>query len=106
VSILAKILGRSSEANVDVEEAPQEPVDHRGNDRSGAYKVVTVTYPSGYVRKGIVVDLSPSGARLRFSQRGELPDDVELRIEGLSGIRRGQVVWQETHDAGVKFVSQ
>lgn len=82
-----------------------KPTEHRSTDRAGVYKVVSVTYPTGYVRKGIVVDISPTGARLRFSQRGELPDRVELRIEGLSGIRQGEVVWQETHDAGIKFLN-
>jgi len=104
VSILAKIIGRKPEPAEDTQDVPEKPVEHRVTDRAGTYKVVTVTYPSGYIRKGIVVDLSPTGARLRFSQRGELPPSFELRIEGLSGVRRGDVVWQETHDAGIKFV--
>lgn len=105
MSILAKILGRSPSVRNDEEPVPEKPTEHRTSDRAGVYKVVSVTYPTGYVRKGIVVDLSPSGARLRFSQRGELPDLVELRIEGMPGARRGEVVWQETHDAGIRFLS-
>ena len=45
-----------------------------------------------------------TGVRVRFSQRGELPARVELKIDGQSGKRVADVVWQETHDAGLKFV--
>ena len=90
---------------VSVPETPPEPVNHRRSERDGAYRVVTITYPSGYVRKGIIVDQSKTGARIRFSQRGELPEHVTLRIEGLSGLREAETVWQETHDAGVRFIA-
>lgn len=104
MSILSKILGRGQSSELQATTEPEEPTEHRATDRAGVYRVVSVTYPSGYVRKGIVVDLSPTGARLRFSQRGELPDQVELRIEGRAGTQRGEIVWQETHDAGIRFL--
>ena len=102
MSFFAKLLKRSPSAPTPDED--ETPSELRRNDREGAYKVVTVTYPSGYVRKGIIVDLSPGGARIRFSQRGELPGHVSLRIEGISGYRDAEIVWQETHDAGVRFL--
>ncbi|MEM6665481.1 MAG: PilZ domain-containing protein [Pseudomonadota bacterium] len=84
-------------------EADEAPPELRRTERQGAYRVVTVTYPSGYIRKGVIVDLSATGARIRFSQRGELPDRVTLRIEGLSGNKEADMVWQEAYDAGVRF---
>jgi len=103
VSIISKILGHKATEEAEPE-VPEKPREHRTSDRAGTYKVVSVSYPSGYVRKGVVVDLSPTGARVRFSQRGELPPVVELRIAGISGVKKGSVVWQEDHDAGLKFV--
>ncbi|MCI4644030.1 MAG: PilZ domain-containing protein [Hyphomonadaceae bacterium] len=102
VSFLKKLMGRTPEPEP---ELPEEPVEHRRAHRAGTYKVVSVTYPSGYVRKGIAVDLSATGVRVRFSQRGELPAHVDLKIDGVPGVLSAEVVWQETYDAGLKFVS-
>ncbi|MEO0464900.1 MAG: PilZ domain-containing protein [Pseudomonadota bacterium] len=102
MSFFAKLLKRSPHVPDEAED--ETPAELRHNNREGAYKVVTVTYPSGYIRKGIVVDLSPTGARIRFSQRGELPGRVSMRIEGMGGYRDAETVWQETHDAGVRFI--
>lgn len=101
MSFLKKLIGRSSEPEAEIDD---KPVDYRRARRDGTYKVVTITYPTGYVRKGVAVDLSATGVRVRFSQRGELPARVELKIDGQSGKRVADVVWQETHDAGLKFV--
>ncbi|MEM1106920.1 MAG: PilZ domain-containing protein [Pseudomonadota bacterium] len=104
MSFLSKLISwKSGKADLDAE-ISEEPSEQRSDDRPGVYKVVTVTYPSGYVRKGIVVDLSDTGLRVRFSQRGELPGRLDLKIEGLAGARTGEVVWQETHDAGIRFL--
>lgn len=101
MSFLKKLIGRGSEPEPELDDGP---VDHRRARRDGAYKVVTVIYPTGYERKGVAVDMSATGVRVRFSQRGELPSRVELKIDGMSGKRTADVVWQETHDAGFKFV--
>lgn len=103
MSFLGKLLNRKPVAT-DVE-ADDTPPEQRRAEREGSYRVAKITYPSGYVRKGIVVDLSATGARIRFSERGELPDRVTLRIQGLSGLRDAEKVWQETHDAGVRFLA-
>jgi len=100
VSIFSKLLSRKPAPE---EEIAEEPVEHRSTDRVGTFKVVHVTYPTGYVRRGIIVDISPTGARVRFSQRGELPERVDVKIEGVPGTRQAEVVWQETHDAGLRF---
>lgn len=103
MSFLGKLLNRKpAMPDSAVDDVPPEL---RQSEREGAYRVVSVTYPSGYIRKGIVVDLSSTGARVRFSERGELPDKITLRIEGLSGRREAETVWQETHDAGLRFLA-
>ena len=102
MSFLKKLIGRSSEPVAPV--VPEQPAEHRRAHRAGIYKVVSITYPTGYVRKGIAVNISKTGVRVRFSQRGELPPRVELKIDGIPGTHTAQVMWQETHDAGLKFV--
>ena len=103
MSFLGKLLNRKPvAADVGVDDTPPE---QRRTKREGAYRVAKITYPSGYIRKGIVVDLSTAGARIRFSERGELPGRVTLRIQGLSGLHEAETVWQESHDAGVRFLA-
>lgn len=104
LSILSKLLGKRTRA-VDVPAEPEEAPENRTTARPNTYRVASVTYPSGYVRKGVVVDISETGARLRFSQRGGLPERVTLKIEGRAGALEADVVWQEDSDAGVHFVS-
>lgn len=103
VSLIAKLLGRKVDRDV-VPAEPEEPAETRTTDRVGAYKVASVTFPTGYVRRGVVVDLSATGARMRFSQRGALPDRVRVKIAGIAGDRLAEVVWQEDSDAGIRFV--
>ncbi|NBC21263.1 MAG: hypothetical protein GVY06_09535 [Alphaproteobacteria bacterium] len=81
----------------------QLPEEHRTAGRDGTYKVATVTYPTGYERRGVVVDRSDTGVRVRFYTRGELPGHVTLTVESIAGRRRARVVWQETHEAGLAF---
>ena len=104
VSLMNKLLGRKSAAEADVEDTEAEgPVEHRRAERAGTFRVVSVSYPSGYERRGVVVDMSQTGLRVRFSQRGELPDFVALKIEGKAGVHKAQTVWQETYEAGFKL---
>lgn len=102
MSLFTKLLGRKAE--LESEPADEAPKETRTSNRVGAYKVASVTYPTGYVRRGVVIDLSPTGARLRFSQRGGLPDTLKVKIAGMAGERRAEVVWQEDTDAGIRFL--
>jgi hypothetical protein len=105
LDLISKLFARSGGDT----EAVAENIDadlnseHRTTDRDGTFKVVSVTYPSGYVRKGVVVDRSETGVRVRFHTRGELPEQVILSIEAMAGRHRARVVWQDTHDAGFAF---
>ena len=104
VSLMNRLLGRKSAVEAEVEDTePEGPVEHRHAERTGTFRVVSVSYPSGYERRGVVVDMSQTGLRVRFSQRGELPDHVLLKIEGKAGVQKAQTVWQETYEAGFKL---
>lgn len=101
-----KLFARKDTVQVPDEDAVSvvpESQEHRSADRDGTYKVATVTYPSGYVRKGVVVDRSETGVRVRFHTRGELPDHVHIAVEGFGGRKLARVAWQDVHEAGLAF---
>ena len=68
--------------------------------RAKVYREAAVAYDSGYRRKGIVLDYSANGVRLRFPTNEGLPPVVYLyaRAVGLEGPAR--VVWQHGSEAG------
>ncbi|MAU66056.1 hypothetical protein [Hyphomonas sp.] len=69
--------------------------------RAQVYRDAAVAYDSGYRRKGIILDYTSKGARLRFPTNEKLPPTVYLyaRAVGLEGPAR--VVWQHNSEAGL-----
>ena len=69
-------------------------------ERAKVYREAAVAYDSGYRRKGIVLDYSGTGVRLRFPTNERLPPMVYLYAHavGLEGPAR--VVWQHGSEAG------
>lgn len=61
-------------------------------------------FDSGYTRKGIVLDYSDHGVRLRFATNETLPRYVTLnaRAVGLSGM--AEVIWQKGPEAGLMVI--
>lgn len=72
--------------------------------RAQVYREVTVNLDSGYSRKGIVLDYSDSGLRIRFPTNETMPRflKVSARSIGLEG--RAQVVWQKGSEVGLKLI--
>ena len=105
LELVRKLFARPDQETDEVAENVDDDLnsEHRKTDRDGTFKVVSVTYPSGYVRRGMVVDRSETGVRVRFHSRGELPEHVTLTIEAMAGHHSARVVWQDTHDAGLEF---
>ena len=68
------------------------------------YREAYVVYDSGYSRKGVVLDHSSTGVRLRFPTNERLPEMVQLhaRAVGLEGPAR--VVWQENSEVGLALM--
>jgi hypothetical protein len=81
------------------------PVDTQPRPvRAMAYREASVTYESGYVRRGIVLDYSDSGVRMRFQTNEGLSPQVKLNAfaVGVQGV--AEVVWQHGSEAGLKLV--
>lgn len=72
--------------------------------RAMVYREASVVFESGYSRKGIVLDYSDRGVRLRFQTNEGLPKYLTLnaRAVGLEGI--AEVIWQKGSEAGLKIL--
>jgi len=53
----------------------------------------------------VVVDLSLGGARIYLAQPLGKGDIVTLKLDQMSGLR-AEVVWQEAHSIGLRFVDE
>lgn len=72
--------------------------------RAQVYREATVTLESGYARKGIVLDYSETGLRIRFPTNEAMPRllTVNARSVGIAG--RAQVIWQKGSEVGLKLI--
>ncbi len=84
--------------------APERGEEYARPVRAQVYREATITLESGYVRKGIVLDHSDTGLRMRFPTNETLPRflTVNARAVGISG--RAQIVWQKGSEIGLKLV--
>lgn len=79
--------------------------DHRKAPRKGAWCVCSVKAINSESREGVILDVSATGARVRFDRRGTLPQQVTIKA-GRIGLRRNaRVVWQDLYDAGLEFTA-
>lgn len=71
--------------------------------RSAVYREAYVTYDSGYRRKGVVMDVTENGVRMRFPTNENLPAAVTLsaRSVGLEGV--ADVIWQKNSEVGLRL---
>ena len=78
--------------------------DNRRMPRKGVWCVCTVYSEGGAQREGIILDVSKSGARIRFRSRGTLPEIVKIKASRIGLNRFARVAWQSTFDAGLEFI--
>ncbi|MEP1143022.1 MAG: PilZ domain-containing protein [Henriciella sp.] len=79
--------------------------DKRRGPRKGIWCVCSVFTEAGAVREGIILDVSKTGARIRFRNRGTLPNVIKIKASRIGLNRFAKVVWQSTYDAGIEFVT-
>ncbi len=85
------------------ETAEEKALRNRRWQRQDAYKPCTVIYPSGFKRRGVVMDMSQRGVRIRFTERAGLPDNVQVIVDGMTAPRNATVAWHDSIDAGLRF---
>lgn len=74
------------------------------SDREASYKEASVTFPTGYVLRGVVMDYSRTGVRLRFQNYEHFPENVWLKVHALKLSCQAEVAWQDNVDVGLQFV--
>ncbi|MFN4184148.1 MAG: hypothetical protein ACK4M6_05130 [Hyphomonas sp.] len=109
MTLLTRIFGNRKTETVDPSRIVRATTSQTGEDfarplRAQVYREATVTLESGYSRKGIVLDYTDTGLRIRFPTNETMPRilTVNARAVGISG--RAQVVWQKDSEVGLKLI--
>ena len=92
---------------INVPEEDIEDVERRCTDRADTYADVVAKSNSGrFLKKGIALDLSANGARLRFENGDSLIDGMVVNIARYGIKRRGRMRWRTRTDVGVEFIDE
>ena len=90
-----------------LEAAPQaaEMPERRAATRENTYAdVVAMSETGGYKRRGIVLDLSDTGARVRLEAGDTLVDGMTVKIPRYGIARKAETRWKTRMDVGLEFV--
>lgn len=106
MSFLPRIFGSKKPVTFDASKVQRMAVavpDSARPIRTHVYREAYVTYQSGYRRKGVVMDYTDTGLRIRFPTNEILPPVVTLtaRTVGMEG--EADVVWQKNSEAGLRL---
>ena len=74
------------------------------SERYNSYKEVHVTTSTGYHTRGIVIDHSETGLRVRFQSMEALSDIIHIHVSGLNIRGTARVVWQDACDFGFEIL--
>ena len=96
---------RADDPVIEVVEEP-EMVERRSAQRNDTYADVVAKSNSGrFLKRGIALDLSANGARLRFENGDSLLDGMVVNISRYGVKRRGKMRWRTKTDVGVEFIN-
>lgn len=106
MSLLPRLFGSRKAAPIEsarVDQVAAAVPDSARPVRVQAYREAYITYESGYRRKGVVMDFTDTGLRIRFPTNERLPATVAVtaRSVGLEG--NADVVWQKNSEAGLRL---
>ena len=109
MTILTRIFGTNKAGTVDPSRVERVAASQTGEDfarpvRAQVYREATVTFESGYTLKGIVIDYTEAGLRIRFPTNEAVPRflTVNARSVGIGG--RAEVVWHKGSEIGLKLI--
>jgi hypothetical protein len=72
--------------------------------RGTSYREASVVYDTGYTRRGIVLDYTPTGVRLRFPTNEIMPPFVTVHAGAVNVRGPARVVWQEGTEVGFVLI--
>ncbi|MEL8054770.1 MAG: PilZ domain-containing protein [Pseudomonadota bacterium] len=103
--MLSRLFKRAEKAEEQADESLLDELAPRREDRQSAYAEAILISRSGIEKRGILMDMSEHGARMRFvSSDGLLPGDmvkVRALLKSFRGI--GVVRWKDKTDIGIQF---
>ncbi len=85
-------------------QAPAKTPQKRRAGRDDTYVECLVSTGGHHTERGVIVDISETGARVRFSHRSTLPSTVRIKALRLQLDRPAKVVWQDFNEVGLKFL--
>lgn len=92
---------------INVAEFEITPQERRSVERVDTYADVVAQSNSGrFLKKGIALDMSANGARLRFENGDSLLDGMVVNIARYGVKRRGTMRWRTRTDVGVEFMDE
>ena len=90
-----------TEASPQVAETPERRTAQRENTYAN---IVAVSEHGSYKRRGIVLDLSDTGARVRLEAGDTLVDGMTVKIARYGIARKAKTRWKTRMDVGLEFV--
>ena len=94
----------SSTAEIPIVRPKGKPAEKRHAARKGIWCVCTVSTDATWLREAIILDVSKTGARIRFRSRGQLPSEIRIKASRIGLNRRARIIWQTVFDAGIEFI--
>lgn len=79
--------------------------ERRGADRRNVYAdAVAISNNGRFLKKGIALDLSANGSRLRFENGDSLVDGMVVSIARYGIKRPARMRWRTRTDVGIEFI--
>lgn len=92
---------------VDTAEVEPETVERRRSERRDVYAdVVAMSNAGRFVKKGVALDLSRDGTRVRFQNSDSLLDGMIVNISRYGIKRKARMRWRTRTDVGVEFLDE
>ena len=103
--LFSKLFGRKNRIDVGriTENETEESNSTFRAERSNSFVEITVVTDQGHRRKGVALDVSETGARLRFQTAENMVSPIRLKIPSLKMDCAADVVWHKGVDVGVRF---
>jgi len=99
-------LKRVEKPEIEAETEP-EAIERRIDVRNDTYADVVAKSNSGrFLKRGIALDVSANGARLRFENGDSLLDGMVVSISRYGIKRRGRMRWRTRTDVGIEFLDE
>ena len=81
----------------------EEPSQTLRAGRANSFMEVSVVTAHGYKRQGVAIDVSETGARLRFHTAESMAAPIRIKIPKLKVDSSAEIVWHKGVDVGVRF---